>query len=478
MSSKGGLRLAFVIEAFDRATKTVDKIKQAVHKLALPAIMVRARFDALRQTVGMVASAALRMGAAFAGAFYGLARMSDRVDQLGDFAENLRISTTELQELQFAARRTGSSAETLNTALDYLNRTIGEASNGNKEALTWFNAMGVSMAQLRRESPVEILKRLSEFGAQMPKTTHNMATLGQASQALLGRGGKAMLTFLTTGRQGLAKLGLEAHRVGAVLSEDAVRAFSDFNDTLEDSKTGLFNGLAEPLQQILPALKGVLDRLTRWVVANKDLIASKLTEWMEKLEKGLPKILERFESFSKLVSGTVTFVDDLADAMGGWGNVLAILVSFIALKALLQFALFTKAIWLMTAAMAANPLGAALIVLTSIAAILVTVVSRWDQIIARLRRARELAPRWMGGGADVQPEGSWDAPDRGPLNWDARAPAATARMPGGGRTDVGGSLTITIDDQRKARVTQLNKALGSPMDIQVGYTGGPLAVPN
>lgn len=482
MSTTGGLRLAFVIEAIDKATKVVAKVIASVDRLRAPAQRVSQTFGALQQTIGGVVSVGLRMSAVLAGAFYGVARMSETIDNLGDFADNLRISTTEVQELRYALRKAGGDADGLNTALDFLNRTIGEASNGNKEALTWFNAMGVSMAQLRRESPVEILQRLAEFASKLPETAHNTATLGQAAQALLGRGGKSMLQFLRLGKKGLQEYADEAHRTNNVLSDEAVRDFGAFNDELKDARAGLFNGLAAPLRVVLPLLNKLLGHVNQLVARNQRLIETKLTQWLERLDAALPSLLEGFNRFWQFMGRMVEGADRVAQALGGWGNALALLVGFIGAKAIIEFGLLTRAVWALGVALWANPLGVMLGVVLAIVAALPLMVMHWDTIIARLRKVREevrgLFPDWMNKFVDQHGPGS------GVEGYVTRAAVsgvpASGRVPGsgGGRTDVGGSLTITIDNQGRARVSELSKAPWSPMELNVGYTGGPLAMPN
>lgn len=474
--TNGGLRLAFIIQAVDKATAVVAKVRKAIDRIAGPASAVAARFGVLRDMMGSVTSAALRMGAVAAGALFGIARVTNRLDELGDLADNLNISTRALQELRYTAEAAGGSAQGLDAVLLHLNRTISEARNGDNEAaLKLFREMGVTMQMLRTMSPDQVLAQLSEFGSKLPKTTYNTTALGQAAQALLGRGGKSMLTFLTLGREGLKAYADEAQRAGAVVNDEAVKAFGEFNNVLNRTKESLFGALAVAIRPSLPALTSLLDHITRLTARNKDLIGTKLAGWFASIERALPSVIDGTERFFRFIGRLFGGIDDVAQALGGWNNVLAILVGFISAKALVQVALLTQSVWALGAALWANPLGIVLGVVVALIAALPLLILHWDKLIEKMWQVRsatrDMFPQWMNNLLDdwtpafaqPAPEGSWDAPD--------------AAAPGQRQMQVGGTLQIKIDQEGRVKGVSVEKAPGSPMNLSVDYSGGPLAMP-
>lgn len=467
------LKLGFVLTAIDKATSVVVKVAKNIDKLAEPARRIGRAFGIVREQLGGVAAVGLRLGVVAGAASVAVGRVTSQLDQLGDTADNIGVTTTRLQELRFALEAAGGDGGQLDEVLTRLNSNIGEAVNGNKEMAEWFGAVGISMRQLRESSPDEVLDLITEFVHRLPETARNTATLGQFAQAVFGRGGKTMLSFLRLGKAGLRAYADEAHRAGAIVGEDAVEAFGEFNNVLARSKATLFSALATALKPTLPTLTQLLDRLGQLVVVNKDLIATRLDRFFKRVEEGLPGLLKEVDDVWEAIKRVAQAADACAQAVGGWGNALLLLIGMKAASVVLGIA---SAVGVLNVAMWANPIGVLLGVVLLIVAALPLMIRHWDTIIEKLWEVRSVVeqvfPKWLidlndkflPSWAMPRPEGSWEAPTVGP--------AAAA-----GRTEVGGTLKIQIDQEGRAKTVALQKAPGSPMDLDVAYTGAPLALP-
>ena len=67
-------------------------------------------------------------------AFGAVSSSIERIDAMGDFAQRLGVSAGKLSEMQYAARRTDTDLETLNTSLEKFVVNLGKANRGGETA--------------------------------------------------------------------------------------------------------------------------------------------------------------------------------------------------------------------------------------------------------------------------------------------------------------------------------------------------------
>lgn len=134
--------------------------------------LVKASRSGLKAIKGLrdgVAGTVLKVGA-LAGAvsglvgaagLVGLARQSsESVDKVGKLSTQLGITGTEVQKLELVAELSGVSIETLSKAFQRTTRLAGDFQAGGKEASETFKRLGISLAEVRKASPVELFQRV------------------------------------------------------------------------------------------------------------------------------------------------------------------------------------------------------------------------------------------------------------------------------------------------------------------------------
>ena len=77
-------------------------------------------------------------------------------------SEILGISVTDYQKLNYAAKISGVSSDSLSLALRTFARNMGEAQQGVGRAKPYFEALGISMQDLKSKSPVDVLLLLAD----------------------------------------------------------------------------------------------------------------------------------------------------------------------------------------------------------------------------------------------------------------------------------------------------------------------------
>lgn len=204
---------------------------------------------------------------------------------IGDTADRAGFDPTFFQSLNAAIVNSGQKTEGFEQALSKFNRTIGQARDGNKEALRTFQLLGVELSDIAGQArPAEdiLLDVADAF-----KRIEDPARRASYATKLFEEGGRALAVVLVQGADGLRGMFEEARNTGQVLSGDLVRQsqtlsaeFSKQSDIFDKQMDralvglgdalGLTEGWAGALANVNSALKTVADYLD--VIAGKGTV--------------------------------------------------------------------------------------------------------------------------------------------------------------------------------------------------------------
>ncbi|WP_395829787.1 hypothetical protein [Elstera sp.] len=344
MAANISAAIKILLTAVDRATAPIRRVQQSLSgitaaaakaRLALAALASTKGLDKLKaglggvlgslrgitgQVAGLAApAAALFGGASIAGILGAVKATSDYADAMATAAEIAGVGAEQFQLLNYVAEQANVSTEDLSTSFKFLNKNIAQARSGNKKAIEMFEAMGVSAADLKNLSPEEVMKRLADGFEKIENPSLRTA----AAMALLGKNGAAMLPAFAGGSKAMAEMEAKAKRLGLALSDAQIALVKDFGDnvsTLMQSIQGLARSIAV---KVIPYLEPLVLRLTEWIAANRELIATKAGEFVERLAGWLQQI-----DFDAVLQGITEFVQGIqqvVDFLGGWGNALTLL---------------------------------------------------------------------------------------------------------------------------------------------------------
>ncbi|MGR9311373.1 hypothetical protein ACU8MX_18325 [Rhizobium leguminosarum] len=255
--------------AFDRIRKAAVQADFAKFGQSLSA------FGNSLQSVGQ------RLALAFAGvttvttaAAVGLTRLAksgaDAADAAGKAAQAAGLQIDAYGRLAFAAEQNDVAAEAFGAAMSKLNKAIGEAAAGGKEAAAKFSALGVSIRDTHgRLRPTEdIVRDLAGAFAKLPDGAKKSA----AAINVFGKSGASLLPFLNEGKQGLIDLGAQAEKLGIVFTA----AESDIGDAMGDALSEVSRasqGIGNQLGLLFaPTITAAAERLRDVLIANRDAI--------------------------------------------------------------------------------------------------------------------------------------------------------------------------------------------------------------
>jgi hypothetical protein len=251
------------------------------------------------------------------GSLYLLAESTARETiEVNKMAQAVGIGTSQLRAMQYAAKLTGTEAETLTNGLRLLSRQALAAAQGNQQAAQKFNYIGVSIFDVngKLKTSDKLMMSISERFQRMPD---GIAKTGMAMQ-LFGRAGAQLIPFLNKGPAALKAYADEwkNFEVGPELVERS--------HEFEQSQVRVFAALKNLRDlvalQIMPIITQYSGELFKWYLANKDIIVQNMTDFF----KGMVPVAKA--AFEVLAAGAKVAMT-LAHAMGGLGNVMKIVVA-------------------------------------------------------------------------------------------------------------------------------------------------------
>jgi hypothetical protein len=200
-------------------------------------------------TVGLAAVAAFGAGATAAAR--GLLDLEDRVEGLGNLADQLGVSFEFIQVLEESANRSGVSIETLASSMTRLQKTLAGADEESKSAQKALDRLGVSVDELNGLSQQDQIRLIGDRLQAIEDPAQRTA----AAVALFGKSGAALLPFF----KNLGPAASDLERFGKVLNDIDRGRIDDFGagvDALGVAARGLstdlllpFTGLGEGISQ-------------------------------------------------------------------------------------------------------------------------------------------------------------------------------------------------------------------------------------
>lgn len=258
----------------------------------------------------------------------GLFELAERYAGLGEHLESLSISagisTTELQKLQFAASQNAVSGDALSGALARLNRQLYSAKNGGKQANAIFAKLGIGpeqVASFRNSS--DALAAIQDAMVGVTDANERQAIAMQ----LFGRSGSGMIKFLTVGSKRTAELGESAEKMGAVVSEDGVKALAEFEDATSGLMQVVKSFMATVGAQLAPAFVEMVHSIEKSWAENLPMIQRNIRTFAIKAAYYLGFTTESIRLLVKLVTAFAEDHPGLLVFIAKWGPGVMVAIS-------------------------------------------------------------------------------------------------------------------------------------------------------
>ncbi len=237
-------------------------------------------------------------------------------------AAKIGISTKAWTELEYAGEMSGVNSDAMRGSMTRLNKTIFDAAAGNKQAQYWFKAAGVSIKDQngKLRSADDILGDVAKKFAD-PNFTSGPKRAALA-MGLFGKSGAELIPLLNSGKDGIDEMRREAEELGITFTDLEGKQAEAFGDSMTRVQKAITGVIVTIGKQLLPTLTEWADYLKGLIVAHRELVGTKVKEWLELFKKNLPAIQERLKKLWDEVSKFAKKIDDLVVSFGGWGEIL------------------------------------------------------------------------------------------------------------------------------------------------------------
>lgn len=357
-------------------------------------------------TAGAARNAVLMAGSlgAAVGAVIGFAKhAADAADKIGDLSARYQVHSETIQVYGGLVEEAGGSTEDAAAAIGKLRKAMNEAAHGGVEQAAAFAGIGISVEQLKKMSPEEVMLQMADAFKGSNKEGEKNAVLLQ----LMGKNGTVYMDVMNKGSAVILERFKEMRADGSMLSDEQKQQADEFDKSwsrMQRTLEGVKNGLGLKLAK---AIEPIVDGIQKWLVVNRDMIDQGFEKFLKKLPEILETVGELFRDLwgiAKLVGRAFQFVSNVIGPVGVVLAVVAgVLAPFILAAGQLAFAI-GKVVWVLGnftgiipklmallsnglwATMMANPIG---LIIAAVAALAYVIYKNWDNITAYVGAAWE-----------------------------------------------------------------------------------------
>lgn len=268
----GGFR-----QGFGEATKHAGVFGDVL-KANIASDVIRTGFNSLVNGIKEVSQAIPQ-------AISSTAEYADNIDKM---SQKMGMSAEAYQEWSAVLEHSGTSIEALKPSM----KTLATQAEKNSDA---FQKLGISEKEVASLSQEDLFARTIEGLQQMEEGTERTALTSQ----LLGRGATELGALLNTSAEDTKKMREEVHKLGGVMSNEAVKAGARYQDSLQDLKTaigGIKRGLAA---DFLPGISDVMDGLSKIFSGDAGSGSKMIKDGVQNIAKSLKKSIPTFIQTTK-----------------------------------------------------------------------------------------------------------------------------------------------------------------------------------
>lgn len=232
-------------------------ILSATDKTQAAFASAKRNLEGLKNAAGGLNTALASVGAGLSvGAFAAFVKNSiDAADNLNDLSKKTGIAVENLAGLQLVVDKSGTTMEMLGGGVAKLNKTMGEAARGSKDAQTVLRDLGITATD-----PMEAFYQLADAFGRF-KTEGDKA---DAMSRVIGKTWGELAPALAEGGAGLRAMVEEGKRLNPVTKEMAEQA-DKFNDAMSRFKTQASGFGTAIATSILPGLNEMFEQLNEGI---------------------------------------------------------------------------------------------------------------------------------------------------------------------------------------------------------------------
>lgn len=228
-------------------------ILSATDKTQAAFASAKRNLEGLKNAAGGLNTALASVGAGLSvGAFAAFVKNSiDAADNLNDLSKKTGVAVENLAGLQLVVDKSGTTMDMLSNGVGKLNKTLGEATNGNEEAKRTLKDLGITASD-----PMEAFYQLADAFGRF----RDEGDKAVAMSRIIGKTWQELAPALAEGGAGLRAMVEEGKRLNPITREMAEQA-DKVNDAISRFKTEAAGMGTSIATAILPTMN---EMLARW----------------------------------------------------------------------------------------------------------------------------------------------------------------------------------------------------------------------
>lgn len=255
------------------------------HKLKSGVDQAKRHITGLNKSMRLARTAATAMNVALGGLAVGgismiVRRSIDAADRLSKLSTRLGETTKQLQGLEFAARRSGITNQTLEMGLQRMVRRVSEAAQGLGEAKGALKELNLEASVLTKLSLNQQFNAIADAISRVQEPADKV----RLAMKLFDSEGVRLLQLMKDGSKGVESLKNELFETGTVLEENTIKRLVELNDELETFTTNISNALTNSVGAAAKIGNIVTDKISEGLKLMVDLLPSMTTEFAVGLE--------------------------------------------------------------------------------------------------------------------------------------------------------------------------------------------------
>lgn len=291
------------------------------------------------------------------------AKTVSTLDNIHKASQRAGMGAEEFQRWAHVASLSGIEMTTLEKAAIRNQRAMAQASQGAGKAADAYKALGINIEGMNSDQVFEaVILNLSEM--------ENETERNAIANELFGRSFADLAPMLNSGKDEIISMKGELDELGAVMSEDAVNAGADLNDTMDRLKK-MFGAVALNIgSELIP----YFDAIGNWILDNKDEITANFQKLFDAIAKAIKWVADNANWLIPVLGGVLAGLIALKIAN-------TLIPIFTALKTV--FAALKVGTLALNAAFLANPAVWVAAVIAALVAAGIALYKNWDTVRAK-----------------------------------------------------------------------------------------------
>lgn len=232
---------------------------------------------------------------------------TERIAQLYDTSKKLGASVGGFQELEYAAKQSGVSAESLSKSIGFLEKNIGKADEGDKKLIETFEKLGFKVKDLKDMKPEDAFTKIGEAINKLP----SQAEKAKDAVQLFSRSGMQNLPLF---QRNITELREEFKSFGGELTGAQVTAVKSYAESV-NKLTAVWDSFWLQLTAALAGpFQSLVDYITKTTVKMGGM-GNVAKSFASAIVSGLAAAVGSFSALIKFVDSAIIKFEQLAIAI-------------------------------------------------------------------------------------------------------------------------------------------------------------------